>query len=325
MESLKGEIVELLFCFGEECLLFLVPEDEYMTSFSINPQWRSEALDVEILDRLCFTKIWEPFITSGFFDNWLQSLCRIDKAHFEESNKELKWPEGALRERMLHISAQMIELPRAEFVMGDPKEKTHKQHCYPSEYSQSTMGKFLVSQILWKEHMGFITEPYSNPMSPVSHVSFFDAIIFCNRLSAHYNKKPCYELNEKLIQQADGYSGREREVFWSQNYGQFDIVFYNAPHGFRIPYNFEWEFLAQASFRYFDVDRKEQRSLNAFGAVDVVGSMNQWVWTEKDEKQKGITSLLRGNKDIYQEEPCTRFFMITSVGLRLASSKMRVF
>ena len=313
----KRQALLLLLSFGEECLLHISrATDEIPQEFFVHSNWDIPEVHLEILDRLCYTKIWEPFIRNGFFDAWLEKLYTINCT---PKDKKIIWPEGALKQRMLYISQKMIHLPRALFDMGDPKsQKTTRQQSYAYEYTDTAVSKFLVTQVLWKEFMGFVPQPHPNPMHPITHVSLFDALILCNKMSQFFHCKPVYTLNTMLILEVEKHHSREH--FWVEHRHDFYHEIYPASGGFRIPFTCEWEFLAQANFCYFDEDRDMDRCINAFGVHDVTGRKNQWLWP-KDTKDISV-GVTRGlNNNIYQDQPQTSCFMIPQIGLRLAQSK----
>ena len=65
------------------------------------------------------------------------------------------------------------------------------EQSYPSEHPPHSvilphdflMGKFPVTQVLWQRVMGNNPSRFKGDHRPVDSVSWFDAVIFCNKLS----------------------------------------------------------------------------------------------------------------------------------------------
>ena len=306
--------LHLLLSFGEEALFFLVETfKELPKEFCIHERWNTPEIELEILDLLSNTKRWGSCLENGFFDTWLCSLLRYD-VHHRYNMEPQCWPSEALTRRVLSLATAMTALPRAEFSVDENTKDM--RHTYSSQDKQSQMGTFLVSQLLWKEHMGFVRDPHPNPLHPVQNVSFFDALIFCNRLSQHQHQKTCYVLNDVLVESADNCT--ERDEFWVAHRKDFNFLYYEGPTGFRIPFDFEWEFAAKANFGYYDVDKHQQISINALGIHDLMHTKKQWVWSSRSEDSEEV-GYLRGGNDPSKQEYISPFYSMAS--LRVASSR----
>ena len=58
------------------------------------------------------------------------------------------------------------------------------------------IAKYEVTQKEWKKVMKFNTSPVKGDKLPVSNISWWDAVIFCNKLSIKEGLKPCYDLSK---------------------------------------------------------------------------------------------------------------------------------
>ena len=133
-------------------------------------------------------------------------------------------------------------------------------------------------------------KPSSNNGSdelPIEHISWLDAVKFCNKLSERERQQPFYEIN-----------------------GNDDVRVpdWNAS-GYRLPTEAEWEYACRAGSTtvfYFGPDESElgdyawfvdnsgrqthpvgQKKPNAFGLYDMLGNVYEWCWDEFGGRSDG--------------------------------------
>lgn len=164
------------------------------------------------------------------------------------------------------------------------------------------------------------------PRTPVTDVSWLDAVRFCNELSAATGRRPCYTLGDD----PDGH-----DVAWDRD-----------ADGYRLPTEAEWEYACRAGTtgeRYGDLDATAwhransggrardvaARTPNAWGLHDMIGNVWEWCWDVYDPRVYGPYRVFRGGG--WQDLPralrasCRRrshpAFHIDDLGLRLARSR----
>jgi formylglycine-generating enzyme required for sulfatase activity/serine/threonine protein kinase len=192
-------------------------------------------------------------------------------------------------------------IPAGEFMMGSPdndkdagidEKPQHRVRISKSFY----LGVYEVTQPQYNAVMGYnpssfppngdgkdkvagqSTDPY-----PVDSVSWFDAVNFCNKLSAKEGRRPFYEFDDKYVRVPD----------------------WNGP-GYRLPTEAEWEYACRANAskptRYSFGDDAEQldeygwfqvnssrmhpvgkKKPNGFGLHDMHGNVSEWCWDWYDE------------------------------------------
>ncbi|HEY0640942.1 MAG TPA: SUMF1/EgtB/PvdO family nonheme iron enzyme [Pseudonocardiaceae bacterium] len=133
--------------------------------------------------------------------------------------------------------------------------------------------------------------PAIHPRLPVTEVSWFDAVRFCNALSAADGLRPCYVLGPD----PDG----------------LDCAWDPTADGHRLPTEAEWEHACRAGdlgVRYGGLDaiawhratsggRAHDVGLlqpNAFGLHDTIGNVWEWCWDLFDPAVYGPYRLFRG-------------------------------
>jgi sulfatase modifying factor 1 len=127
--------------------------------------------------------------------------------------------------------------------------------------------------------------------TPVTEVSWLDAIRYCNRLSRAEGLVPCYRLGEDA-------AGTDVVCDWTAG-------------GYRLPSEAEWEYACRAGsrdVRYGDLDAiawyrdnsgdrvhdVATRAPNAWGLFDMLGNVWEWCWDVFDPAVYGPYRVFRG-------------------------------
>jgi len=218
-------------------------------------------------------------------DTYLKNLATYKSIH--PSNAKLRVGDGrqVLNERIKphrkieikvdDISFVMICCPRGKFTMGSDIKGDDNPKRLVSINKPFLLGETELTQELFEKVMGFNPskfqgEEYSDlKKRPVEQVTWYDAVMFCNRLSERCKKKPYYNISQII------YIGK------TKNITNAIVTINDHANGFRLPLEKEWEYAAKA------------------------GTNNRWAGTD-DENKVGEVAWFDGNSQIngtYQAHP----------------------
>ena len=196
----------------------------------------------------------------------------------------------------------MVAIPTGSFLMGSPESDSGRDSdevLHKVEISRSFLiGQYEVTQGQWKEIMGTNPSYFQNCGSdcPVETVSWYGAVMFCNRLSEKESLEKCYEVEE--CQGTLG-SGCGRGIWWCDgDYKCVEVRFKGLGcKGYRLPTESEWEYMSRAGRSnpgdlnkvawYSDNSGSSthpvgQKQANYWNVYDSLGNVWEWTWDYYD-------------------------------------------
>jgi len=216
----------------------------------------------------------------------------------------------------------MVRIQGGTFQMGSNNGNNDEKPVHQVTLSGFYMGKTEVTQKEYQAIMGTNPSNFKGDNLPVERVSWYDALVFCNKLSMAEGLSPAYSINNSTDPSNWGAVPTSSNSTWNE------VVIVSRSNGYRLPTEAQWEYAARGgngspgNYTYSgsnnagDVAWYKGNSWNsthavgtkrpnALGLYDMSGNVWEWCWdwyraysgtvqTDPEGAVAGTTRVARG-------------------------------
>jgi formylglycine-generating enzyme required for sulfatase activity len=138
----------------------------------------------------------------------------------------------------------MVRIDGGKFTMGSPATEygsfTDENPQQEVTVSAFSMGEHLVTQKQWEIVMGANPSEFKGNDLPVEQISWYDALVFCNKLSIMNGFNPAYRIGGSTNPADWGAVPKDDNARWDA------VQIVDSSNGYRLPTEAQWEFACRA-------------------------------------------------------------------------------
>ena len=143
------------------------------------------------------------------------------------------------------VNTNMARIPAGTFMMGslatEPGRETNETQHSVTLTKSFYMGKYPVTQAQYEAVMGSNPSSFTGNNLPVEYVSWYDALVFCNKLSMMEGLTPAYSIDGKTDPAEWGAVPTGSNAIWDA------VTIVSGSTGYRLPTEAQWEYACRAN------------------------------------------------------------------------------
>ena len=222
---------------------------------------------------------------------------RIEQERLEQEileRERIEQERSENEQTIKNLSNSLVYIESGSFKMGSSSSSKDEKPIHTVTLSSYCMAQTEITEKQWRAVMGKNSIFFNDDDNPVASVSWYDAIVFCNKLSVLDNKTPVYSVNGKTDPDEWDYTPEQGDILTGE------IIMNRNANGYRLPTEAEWEYAARGGneskkYKYsgsnkigevawYDNNSNTRTHFvahmksNELGLYDMSGNVAEWCW-----------------------------------------------